>query len=50
MLETKHFLNTLALTFISFSGRFFFGSDPLVIIYLIIIEHLDAPQQVAASA
>ena len=40
-LETKHFLNTLALTFISFSGRFvfamqkhylfFFASDPLVI-------------------
>ena len=37
-LETKHFLNTLALTFISFSGRFvfamqkhylFFVSDPL---------------------
>ena len=37
-LETKHFLNTLALTFISFSGRFvfamqkhylFFASDPL---------------------
>ena len=40
-LETKHFLNTLALTFISFSGRFvfamqkhylFFASDPLVLI------------------
>ena len=41
-LETKHFLNTLALTFISFSGRFvfamqkhylfFFASDPLVYI------------------
>ena len=40
-LETKHFLNTLALTFISFSGRFvfamqkhylfFFASDPLVL-------------------
>ena len=39
-LEPKHFLNTLALTFISFSGRFvfamqkhylfFFASDPLV--------------------
>ena len=39
-LETEHFLNTLALTFISFSGRFvfamqkhylfFFASDPLV--------------------
>ena len=38
-LEMKHFLNTLALTFISFSGRFvfamqkhylFFASDPLV--------------------
>ena len=37
-LETKHFLNTLALTFISFLGRFvfamqkqyfFFASDPL---------------------
>ena len=24
-LETKHFLNTLALTFISFSGRFVFA-------------------------
>ena len=42
-LETKHFLNTLTLTFISFSGRFvfamqkhylFFASDPLVILYL----------------
>ena len=42
-LETKHFLNTLALTFISFSGRFvfamqkhylfFFASDPLVHYY-----------------
>ena len=41
-LETKHFLNTLALTFISFSGRFvfamqniifFFASDPLVSIH-----------------
>ena len=41
-LEPKHFLNTLALTFISFSGRFvfamqkhylfFFASDPLVVI------------------
>ena len=40
-LETKHFLNTLALTFISFSGRFvfamqkhylFFASDPLVFV------------------
>ena len=41
-LEMKHFLNTLALTFISFSGRFvfamqkhylfFFASDPLVIL------------------
>ena len=40
-LEPKHFLNTLALTFISFSGRFvfamqkhylfFFASDPLVV-------------------
>ena len=39
-LETEHFLNTLALTFISFSGRFvfamqkhylFFASDPLVL-------------------
>ena len=38
-LETKHFLNTLALSFISFSGRFvfamqkhyfFFVRDPLV--------------------
>ena len=41
--ETKHFLNTLALTFISFSGRFvfamqkhslFFASDPLVFLIL----------------
>ena len=42
-LETKHFLNTLALTFISFSGRFvfamqkhylfFFASDPLVLTF-----------------
>ena len=37
-LETEHFLNTLALTFISFSGRFvfaiifFFASDPLVLL------------------
>ena len=41
-LETKHFLNTLALTFIAFSGRFvfamqkhylfFFASDPLVVL------------------
>ena len=44
-LEMKHFLNTLALTFIAFSGRFvfamqcyaktlsfFFASDPLVLI------------------
>ena len=39
-LEMKHFLNTLALTFISFSGRFvfavqkhyiFFASDPVVL-------------------
>ena len=44
-LETKHFLNTLALTFISFSGRFvfavqkhylfFFASDPLVVFGLL---------------
>ena len=43
-LETKHFLNTLALTFISFSGRFvfamqklifFFASDPLVYIEIV---------------
>ena len=26
-LETKHFLNTLALTFISFSGRFVFATQ-----------------------
>ena len=41
-LEMEHFLNTLALTFISFSGRFvfamqkhylFFASDPLVIYF-----------------
>ena len=40
-LEAEHFLNTLALTFITISGRFvfavqkrylFFESDPLVII------------------
>ena len=48
-LETKHFLNTLALTFISFSGRFvfamqkhylFFASDPLVPIGLCNIANL----------
>ena len=47
-LETKHFLNTLALTFISFSGRFvfamqkhylFFASDPLVIFGLFQIQN-----------
>ena len=41
-LEAEHFLNTLALTIISFSGRFvfavqkhsfFFASDPLVVFY-----------------
>ena len=43
-LETKHFFNTLGLTFISFSGRFvfamlckniifFFASDPLVFLH-----------------
>ena len=46
-LETEHFLNTLALTFISFSGRFvfamqkhylFFVSDPLVWIALKVLE------------
>ena len=45
-LETKHFLNTLALTFISFSGRFvllckniifFFASDPLVLLLVVYI-------------
>ena len=45
-LETKHFLNTLALTFISFSGRFvfamqkhylfFFASDPLVFLEIVL--------------
>ena len=44
-LEPKHFLNTLALTFISFSGRFgfamqkhylFFASDPLVYIVFVL--------------
>ena len=35
-LETKHFLNTLALTFISFSGCFVFASDPLVKICLLV--------------
>ena len=49
-LETKHFLNTLALTFISFSGRFvfamqkhylfFFASDPLVQLGFLSIFHL----------
>ena len=48
-LETKHFLNTLALTFISFSGRFvfamqkhylfFFASDPLVFFEVTYMEH-----------
>ena len=42
-LEAEHFLNTLALTFISFSGRFvfavqkhclFFASDPVVVIFI----------------
>ena len=46
-LETNHFLNTLALTFISFSGRFvfasqkhylFFASDPLVKLATFIIS------------
>ena len=42
-LETKHFLNTLALTFISFSGRFvfailsFFLRAILVIMYFYVI-------------
>ena len=49
-LETKHFLNTLALTFISFSGRFvfavqkhylfFFASDPLVILGCLLADIL----------
>ena len=49
-LETKHFLNTLALTFISFSGRFvfamqkhylfFFASDPLVYLLNLQFCHL----------
>ena len=49
-LETKHFLNTLALTFIAFSGRFvfamqkhylfFFASDPLVISVKVIFSLL----------
>ena len=49
-LETKHFLNTLALTFISFSGRFvfamqkhylfFFASDPLVKIAIQVAKEL----------
>ena len=30
-LEAEHFLNTLALTVISFSGRFAFASDPLAV-------------------
>ena len=42
-LKAEHFLNTLALTFISFSGRFvfavqkhylFFASDPLILYLL----------------
>ena len=51
-LETKHFLNTLALTFISFSGRFvfamqkhylfFFASDPLVKIFRLLLYFFKA--------
>ena len=45
-LEAEHFLNTLALTFISFSGHFvfavqniiFFASDPLVYIWYIAVS------------
>ena len=49
-LETKHFLNTLALAFISFSGRFvfamqkhylFFAIDPLVSIFVTFGGHLE---------
>ena len=55
-LETKHFLNTLALTFIAFSGRFvfamqkhyfFFASDPLVIKYLYYPTALKGRQSIA---
>ena len=51
-LEAEHFLNTLALTFISFSGRFvfavqkhylFFASDPLVTIDILIVYNGDGP-------
>ena len=50
-LETEHFLNTLALTFISFLGRFvfamqkhylfFFASDPLVFNYGVMWGNLE---------
>ena len=33
-LETKHFLNTLALTFISFSGRFVFAMQKHYLFFL----------------
>ena len=33
-LETKHFLNTLALTFISFSGRFVFAMQKHYLLFL----------------
>ena len=39
-LETEHFLNTLALTFISFLGRFFFASDPLVSFSVWVPSHI----------
>ena len=45
-LEMEHFLNTLALTFISFSGRFvfaiifFFASDPLVLFTFVFFREI----------
>ena len=39
-LETKHFLNTLALTFISFSGRFVFAMQKHYLFFLRAILYL----------
>ena len=57
-LESKHFLNTLALTFISFSGRFvfamqkhylFFASDPLVQFGKYVIMHFNSRDGVSVA-
>ena len=58
-LETKHFLNTLALAFISFSGcfvfamqkhyLFFFASDPLVSIFVTFGGHLGFSRKMKKS-